>query len=99
MSVYIACVYWCNVGETVQFLTKREIETEREQYRIAAEKSLSICEDKNIRHMVYYRDEREEDGRIRKAFFYANLIGLTDEQYDKRTRGLPNGLVCAVHRM
>lgn len=84
-------------GCTKQFYTAKDIVEERQKLCNKATDILHGVEDENIRHIVYYRDERSKSGDLKKAYFYYDLIGLTDAQfYDKWDK--IRGVVGAVHR-
>ena len=84
-------------GCTKQFYTAKDIVEERQKLRNEAATVLHGIEDENIRHIVYYRDERSESGDLKKAYFYYDLIGLTDAQFYEKWDKV-RGIVGAVHR-
>lgn len=84
-------------GCTKQFYTAKDIVDERQKLHNKATAIFHGIKDENIRHIVYYRDERSESGDLKKAYFNYDLIGLTDAQfYDKWDK--VRGVVGAVHR-
>lgn len=94
---YIEVIINTANGCTKQFYTAKDIVEERQKLRNEATIVLRGIKDESIRHIVYYRDERSEAGALKKAYFYYDLIGLTDAQfYDKWDK--VRGVVGAVHR-
>lgn len=97
MARYIEVIINTATGCTKQFYTAKDIVAERQKLRNEAEAVLREIKDESIRHIVYYRDVRSEEGTLKKAYFYYDLIGLTDAQfYDKWDK--IRGVVRAVHR-
>ncbi len=84
-------------GCTKQFYTAKDIVEERQNLRNKAADILRGIEDESIRHIVYYRDERSESGDLKKAYFYYDLIGLTDARFYEKWDKV-QGFVGAVHR-
>lgn len=94
---YIDVVITTANGATKQFYTVKDIVIERQKLRSEAAATLRQIKDSNIRHIVYYRDERSDNGQLNKAYFYYDLIGLTDDQFYGKWDRI-KGLVGAVHR-
>lgn len=99
MKKYIRCIYWCNGVVTEHILTAKEIVRERQDYRKEAYNALQKCEDADVRHIVYYRDERNSEDEIWKAHFYPTLFGLNDEQFYDITQDCSDGFIGVVHRL
>lgn len=97
MAKYFEVMINTGNGCTKQFYTIRDIVQERQRARDLAEELLHSIEDKNIRHIVYYRDERDNDGVLTKAHFYFDMFKLTDEQFYGKW-DVTNGTIGAVHR-
>lgn len=96
MARYIEVIINTANGCTKQFCTAKDIVEERQNLRNKAVDVLHGIEDENIRHIVYYRDERSESGDLKKAYFYYDLIGLTDAQFYEKWDKV-RGPVGAVH--
>ena len=95
----IPCIYVLAGGQRKrEHLTARDIAILRGKLREDAFKFLKEHEDDpKCQHIVYYYDERNENGSIQEARFYFDMIPFTDEQFHESTASI-KGYVGAVHR-
>lgn len=105
MEQKIKCIIWGGNEIRVMNMNAKEIVSERQRFKNAAAQALKECDDPDIRHMIYYRDERRADDSIWTAHFYENLIGLNDDDFYARVEesqlqygDCGNGFIGAVHR-
>ena len=94
----IPCTYWCADGVTKQYLTMREIVQERNNLREAAFRYLNQhADDPECKHIIYYRDRRNEEDEVWQVHFYYAMRPWNDDVFYKETENL-DGFVGAVHR-
>lgn len=77
------------------FMTQRRVVEERNRLCRKAEQMHKEIPD--AQHIVYYWDERDDEGQIINAHLYYTPIVLNEQQFDERTRRV-NGLIGSVHR-
>lgn len=82
---------YCNAVK----LTGREVVERRNQLRADAHRFLK---ESGADHIIYYHDERDEEGNIQTAWFYYCMEGLDDETFFERTKNYSGGLIGAVHK-
>ena len=94
----IRCARWSNEGCSTVLLSMREIVAERNQLREAAFRYLKEhADDPKCRHIVYYRDRRNDEDEVWQVHFYYAMRPWTDEEFYRETENL-DGFVGAVHR-
>lgn len=71
--------YYCNAVS----LSEAELESRKATMHIDALKFLS---ENDVDYIVYYHDNRSEAGEILRATLHYNMVGLSKEQFDSRSK-------------
>lgn len=94
----IVCACWSGEGYSRKMMTVREIVQERNRLRgIAFQYLKEHADDPNCKHIIYYRDRRNEVDDIWQVHFYYAMRPYTDEEFYQLTEDL-DGFIGAVHR-
>ena len=100
MGKLVECICWNGNDAYSVHLTLKELVAERTRLRGEAFKIIKEhADDPNFQHLMYYRDVRNEEDEIERAYLYSSMIPFTDEMLYKAVDGLTQkGFYGVVHR-